>query len=332
MIFANQMSACKIIIIQLGRIGDAVLTTPMIKAIAIEIPDAEIYILVSRHGVPVFDGNPRIKKIFIYKKTPLLLIRLIWRLRRMNFDYWIDPKDHYSREGALLAKNFKAKIKVGYNRTGKSVFDIGIPSSQENLEKQVAERNLRVLQLVKLISSANYPIELFPDSELEVKIEKQLAQRAKKTILLNISAGNISRYWEIEKWEAVAAFCLSGNCKIMIIFKPADKALAQKIQQLQPEVIIFPTHSIKEIIALMPKVQLVITPDTSVVHIASAFNVPQIALFSANKSNLYKFKPMSEKNIVIQSAEGQLIQTISEKEVIKAVAKYLADEFAVIPY
>jgi lipopolysaccharide heptosyltransferase III len=315
------MSACKIIIVQLGRIGDTVLMTPMINALAAEVTDAEIYLLVSRNGKPVVQNDPNVKRIYVFKKTPLTLFRLFWDLTWKHFDYWIDPKDHFSRESAMLVKYGRARIKVGFNRKKKPAFNIGIPSDKENIEKHLVERNLQVLQQVELISSMNYHLQLFPDEALQKEIEEELDPWDVPNVLLNISAGHTSRYWEISKWKAVADFCLSRHCRVIVVFKPKDHQLAQSLEG--EKVICFPTSSIRKIIALMPNIQLVITPDTSIVHIAAAFNIPQIALFPAIQWNLDKFRPLSEKSIIIQPAEGLLIKTIDKEEVIAAIAKIL---------
>jgi ADP-heptose:LPS heptosyltransferase len=75
--------------------------------------------------------------------------------------------------------------------------------------------------------------------------------------------------------------------------------------------------------ALVPQVCLVVTPDTSVVHIASAFNVPQVALFPPVEWNLNKFRPLSDSSIVLQPKEGETIAAIPVEVVVKAIHKTL---------
>ena len=106
----------KILIVQIGRIGDMVLTTPMFRAIAEYLPAAEIHVLTSPRGFPVIDNNPRITKRLLYTKDLLSLPRTIARLRAEEFDVWIDPKDHPSGEGSVLASWSGASSKIGFDK------------------------------------------------------------------------------------------------------------------------------------------------------------------------------------------------------------------------
>jgi ADP-heptose:LPS heptosyltransferase len=72
-------------------------------------------------------------------------------------------------------------------------------------------------------------------------------------------------------------------------------------------------------VALAPLVNVVVTPDTSMVHIASAFNIPQIALFPSVEWNLRKFRPLSDSSIVIQPKPGEQLATIPVDDVVKAL-------------
>jgi ADP-heptose:LPS heptosyltransferase len=67
----------------------------------------------------------------------------------------------------------------------------------------------------------------------------------------------------------------------------------------------------------------VVTPDTSVVHIASAFNVPQVALFPPVEWNLHKFRPLSDRSVVLQPSEGAPLASIRTEDVIEAMENLL---------
>ncbi|MGA2296363.1 MAG: lipopolysaccharide heptosyltransferase family protein, partial [FCB group bacterium] len=85
----------KILIVQLGRIGDMILATPMFRAVREKYPDAEIHVLAGKHNFFVINNNPRIDKIYIHKKNPFNIIKNILALKKEKYDYWLDAKDHY---------------------------------------------------------------------------------------------------------------------------------------------------------------------------------------------------------------------------------------------
>jgi hypothetical protein len=95
--------------------------------------------------------------------------------------------------------------------------------------------------------------------------------------------------------------------------------MAQDLHRRHSRTVLFDSASIREVIALMPAIDLVITPDTSVVHIASAFNTPIIALFGCSDSNFNKFRPLSDTAVAIRSQQNTLLGTIKASQVISAI-------------
>ena len=67
----------KILIIRTDRLGDAVITTPLIKAIKANLPDKQLYILCSEQNRLIFKNNPFIDKLFIIDISPWLDYRII---------------------------------------------------------------------------------------------------------------------------------------------------------------------------------------------------------------------------------------------------------------
>jgi ADP-heptose:LPS heptosyltransferase len=313
----------KILIVQIGRIGDMVLTTPMFRAVANHIPGAELHVLASPRGFSVLKGNPHIKRVIVYRKDPFSLLFIFLRLRLAVYDWWIDPKDHPSREGALLARICRAKNKVGYNNEGEKTFSFGIPSHDENMALHAVVRNLACLSPLGMPPNADCRPDLFPDARLTKNIRDKFLSDDKKTGLLNISAGDASRYWPVEKWAKVAALFQERGLRVIIACQPSDGRMAAELQGLRPGVILYHSSTINEIIALMPLVNLVVTLDTSIVHIASAFDVPQIALFPDVEWNVIKFRPLSNLSVVLQPEKGEEVSTIPAERVIEEIEKIL---------
>ncbi len=138
--------------------------------------------------------------------------------------------------------------------------------------------------------------------------------------MLNISAGDKSRYWLIDKWAAVAKHFLLRNFQVIVTYHPKDRKTADKLIRECPDLTLFHSSTIRDIIALVSRVDLVVTPDTSIVHIASAFNIPQVALFPDVDWNFYKFHPLSRKNAVLRPKPGGVIADISTEEVIDNIS------------
>ena len=78
----------KILIIRLSSIGDIVLTTPVIRAVNEQIPEAEVHFLVRKEYVSVVENNPHIHKLHTYDSENVN--QVVEELRNEQFDVVID--------------------------------------------------------------------------------------------------------------------------------------------------------------------------------------------------------------------------------------------------
>ena len=79
----------------------------------------------------------------------------------------------------------------------------------------------------------------------------------------------------------------------------------------------YKTKSILDVAALIQNLQLVITPDTSIVHIASAFNVPVVSIHENNNDSYRLFAPKSQYSKTVFSKSLKGIDGYSVNELIR---------------
>ena len=99
-------------------IGDAIMTTPAIRAIRKGFPDARIFILVKPWVAPVFENSPHIDNLIIYDedgrhKGNVGKLRLAKDLRRYGFDAAILLQNAF--EAALITFLSGIPVRIGYN-------------------------------------------------------------------------------------------------------------------------------------------------------------------------------------------------------------------------
>ena len=86
----------KILIIKRDKIGDLLLTTPMLSHLRRSLPDAEIHLLANDYNAWVVADNPDIDRLWVYDRAKIgkqirlkAVIKQIWlelRLRLEHFD------------------------------------------------------------------------------------------------------------------------------------------------------------------------------------------------------------------------------------------------------
>lgn len=97
----------KFLIIRFSSIGDIVLTTPVIRNLKTQIEGAEIHFLTKKAFLPVLAENPYIHKIHLYDNN---LKEIIRELKKTDFDFIIDLHNNLRSSRVKLALN-----KVSYS-------------------------------------------------------------------------------------------------------------------------------------------------------------------------------------------------------------------------
>ena len=310
----------KILVVQLGRIGDMILATPMYSAIKKLYPDSSLTVLASIPNHPVLKDNPNIDNVLILDKSPLKLLNLFHQIRKTGFDLLIDAKDHYSNEGRFIAMFSDAVKKIGYNRPGDNVYDIPIDEYEKNTELHYTTRCLKALVPLGYELSEKIPrpeLSLMPESMSYV--ESTLKKAAgKKIIVINISASNLGKMWDNSKWKQYIESLNTDEVFPIVSYAPEDRDVAQDLLE-RVSINEFKSRSINDVIALISKAELLVTPDTSLVHVAAAFNVPLLGLYSGLDDFYTKFAPLSDVKVVLRSPKGiDGIKEISASELIEA--------------
>ncbi|HJU66497.1 MAG TPA: glycosyltransferase family 9 protein, partial [Gemmatimonadaceae bacterium] len=125
-----------------------------------------------------------------------------------------------------------------------------------------------------------------------------------RRVLVNISAGREQRMWPAERFAAVIAHIRrrgEGDV-VLVVATPADRQRAEEIAQRSGAVALTP--GLREAFALTAAADLVITPDTSLSHAASAFAIPTVVL--VRRGDEWLFAPYRTPGRTVASTERHL--------------------------
>ena len=259
------------------------------------------------------------------RKKPLKIASLLNEIRRQKYDLLIDPKDHQSSESSVFARIIRADRKIGFNPPGKSYFNDSLPGDEANKKLHYSEKVLRPLELFgqKMPGKPVKPIldEAPESSEKVIAFFEECASEPK--ILVNISASRMARMWPEKNW--IDFFnTASFNGRFVMSFAPSEKEMAERISNASPNVELFRTSGFMDVVSLVKNCDMVVTPDTSIVHIASAFDKPLISMFCNIPKMYTKFHPLSTLQIILKSPEGvDSIESITPSDLRNAFESML---------
>jgi len=301
------MESKKILLVQLGRIGDLILMTPMFKVLKEANPANELHMLAGRNNYLLAIDHALIDRVHVYNKRLINTIRLIQKLRKEKFDYWIDVKDHHSTESDLLARLSNAEIKIGFNRNGTATFDYSILSDVEQMNKHAVERNLAALNYLNFdLAQINHRPILHVNENSEKKLNNfLLLHDIQEYYCINISATSKSRYWQTEKWTNLLNYLEDRQIKCIIISSPSDSSLVEKIITATRNAFHFITDTIVDVFSVVKHSKMTITLDTSVIHIAAAYDVPVLGLYGNHPINYTKYRPLSTHHRMVMAPRDE---------------------------
>ncbi len=135
----------------------------------------------------------------------------------------------------------------------------------------------------------------------------------------NMSAGSPTRVWAEEKSIALVKKILAHNsgCHVILITTPSERKRAIKLkEQVGGNIDIVPDKlNLTEAAAMIRHLDILISPDTSLVHIARALKVPVVGLYSRYMKNFLLWRPYGQQTGAVVSGCDENIFDITVDQV-----------------
>ncbi len=301
----------KVLISPMYGMGDTLLTTPAIRILKENRPDFHIECFTfQKTSYDLLVGNPFIDNLIFYpllKKDRIEGLLYIFKNLMKKYDIVINFYPSNRREYNLFSFLTLAKERLGHKYL-KSDFSqlnwLKTKTIKEDFYLHCVEQNIKLLKLIG-IQTDNIPnMEIYlTDEEIE-KGKTFLDKIHKRKIKIGIHTGSssfknhIHRRWPKEKFLELTnllsdfEFLLFGTEEEReentFILKNAKKENVNLIEN----------KSIREIAAIIRNLNLFISNDSGLMHLATASQIPVIGIFGPTNPNWVK--PFGVKHKVIR--------------------------------
>jgi heptosyltransferase III len=293
-----------ILLLQLKRIGDLILTTPAIAALREKFPEATLSLVVSPAVEELLPAISGVDKVFVVRgkaDDALDWIALAWG----RFDYCLDfTRNDRSSFLTLLSQARKRITSDHPNLRTK----IRARSYNEFVESPVRSLHTVDYHLALLkplgIHDASRAIRLdLPDSTVE-KAEHLLkeAQVGDEFVILHPGSARAEKFWDVDRWVQVIDHCVQERemtCVLTGGRLPMERAQIAAIKSASGSDVIDLSGKtdLLTLAALVRKARLLITVDSAPMHFAAAWGTPQVVLFGP--TNPFHWHPRSESALVL---------------------------------
>lgn len=342
----------KILIIELLYIGDIIAITPTIRALKQRFPDTKIDVMLRPSMQDVLIGNPNINKILTYNKQDFKTrFDTITRELKGRYDLAVllhPGGDIGSYKVSKLLKKSGVSFRIGCTKVGflegKGFFMHRKTKPTFKLKHKV-EDNLDVVKTIG-VNIEDKHLEVYTTAEAENSINRLLENESitKNDFITVIHAApqHKTHEWAVKRFANVADELIKKyGSKIIFTGSQKDKEYNQEIIGLMnSQAINFAGKTdIKQFFAVIKRANLIISVDTSAMHVAAAFNKPIIALFGAGNPRIWR--PYCDKLIVIFKEKESCtscmkhkckknyacMRAITEKDVLDAVENFKKERF-----
>jgi ADP-heptose:LPS heptosyltransferase len=322
-------SSKKYLFVRQDRIGDVLVSTPLIHALKEKYPNATVDFLLSSNNHFVLENEPLVRKRWIYKKTLSSALEILKTVRSVQYDFVIDLMDNPSATSTVLCAFAGGRWNVGLSKENAYIYDLVVPLISRK-DHHIVDRLAMLLTVFGLDPKGT-------DFSVHYNVQAESTQFAKrflansgveqgKLIGINVSPGEGTRFWGIENYRGLIRWLRREHHEnpLIVLYQPSDKAVAQQIVQPFPDVKLSPeTKTFDQFAAIVEKLSVLVTPDTSAVHLAAAFSIPSVVLYVQSDKDLRIWEPYRSLSESLVTDVDDL-RTIALDDVTRAVNRLFA--------
>lgn len=296
----------RVLYLRPDRIGDMILATSLIRAIARSHPTIRLDVLAAPANAQILRGSPWVQHVPIFRRDrPRTWPALVRELRRARYDVVIDPMVlSPSVTTMVLMRATGAPYRIGVGgKANAALFTLPVPPTSVANAHHVEHSAALATPFGVDPSATDWRPEIALDDAERAAAEgvwrRAGATQGDRRLLVNVSAGKARRHWPDERYVAVVrhACARRPRLRVLVIGAPSEREHVARIAR-EAEVA-GEVPGLREAIALVAASHAVFTPDTSVVHAASAFAVPVATLVPRGYGAL--FGPYRTPGVAIAS-------------------------------
>lgn len=267
----------KILIIRFSSIGDIVLTSPVIRCLKKEFPNAEIHYLTKKQFKGILEPNPYVDKVHVLEGD---IQPVILNLLKERFRYIIDLHNNIRTRyvKSMLHQAFNSNIETfKVNKLNTRKWLLTNLKINKMPDVSIVDRYFETVRKLGVKNDGQGLDFFIPESE-EIKKDDLPMSHSLGYAACVIGGQHETKKMPIEKWKQ---YCAALPFPIVLLGSKDDISAAEQIRVVD-EVKVYNAcgkFSLHESADIVKHARFVITHDTGLMHIAAAFKKPIISIW-----------------------------------------------------
>ena len=272
----------RILIVRPDRIGDVVLSTPLIRALRKRFPAAHLAEMVRPYTADILAKNPHLDEVLIDNPAVDGFRAQVSALRRRRFDtaLMLLPSERHS--WMLFWAGIRTRIAVGSKIYHRLTFARTVSRRKYIPLRHEADY---CLDLGRAIGAGDDGLDtevFLTDSERSTGLQLLGGKDDRTLVGIHPGSGRSSPNWRVAHYAELAARLIEhDNVHVVLTGSPDERTLAHAFKELDAGRVIdlVGRTSLRETMAVISHLSVLVSASTGTMHIAAALNIPTVSLF-----------------------------------------------------
>lgn len=274
----------RIVIFQMAKLGDAVCTTPLFRAIKTSFPETYVSVVGSAVNKDMLEGNPDINRYHTFTG----ILSTLKEIRDEKYDTGILAGPDLTALSILCMAGIPRIVAPGLEPGVTPLADVWYRTLARFVEtvpyKEGSYMPLQYLSLLKPlgITSTDTTKHLVYSATADAYAKEIILSTGLRQLVVGIAAGagNKVKQWPPERFAEVADYLIeSHGAKIILFGSERDAEATDEVMysmQYADSVLRLDTINLDCLKAIVSNLSMVIASDTQIIYVAEAFGVPTI--------------------------------------------------------
>ena len=297
----------KILVIRLSSIGDVLLSTPLLRLLRKRFPDSEISYAIKKQYVDLIRTNPDVDRIFLFDEQGGWQSLREMKLEIMDAGFELVLDIHKNFRSCYLSRGLRGAVVVRFPKY--YVKRWLLVKFGWNFYKEIVpvyKRYFKNLSPIGIVDDGQ-GLTFYPENAVREKIKKDLQSHGidfnKLLVGLAPGAGFATKRWPVEYFIWVGQRLVrEKNAQVVLFGDEKDRGLTgQIVDAIGPLVIdCAGRFSLMETGCAMSFMNIMISNDTGLMHMATALKIKTLAIFGPTTREL-GFFPVGEQTRYIEN-------------------------------
>lgn len=301
-------SVKRLLLIRTDRIGDVVLSLPMLPLLKKKFPNAVISIMVQPYTKELVEHHSCVDEVILWEETKGIH-HYVSILKKRQFDLAIIPYPRFNLALIIFLAGIAVRVGTGY-RWYSLLFNRRIYEHRKDARRHEVDYNLNLLSTIGITSNEKPQFEFTISDDVRKRVESVLrTDGIDRFAVLHAGSGGSARDWSIQRFAQLGDE-LQRNHHLRVVLTGSSNE-TKFVRSLELQMTTSPVNytgkfSLQELGALFQKASVFVSNSTGPLHIASIVGTPVVAMYPPIlQCSAKRWGPYTERKKVFTADNGK---------------------------